>query len=351
MQFTFTEDQIALRDGMSRFFMAEVPPEKLRHLIEKDEGRSSGLRAKIAEQGLFGLSVPEEAGGLGMNDIDWALMTMELGYYALPDFFAETAYVSTGVLSAVGGQDALLEQMVAGDQSVAIAHPINPFVGDAHLADFVLMPADKNGGAVHLVPKAQVQFSPVHGSIDASRQLVECSFSPSAATQIADASSGQKLWDEALNRGAVAAAGQMIGLAQRMLDMSVDYTAQRKQFGKALASFQAVKHHMAEVVVKIEFAKPVLYRAAYALAHGDTAQAAILASHAKLVCGEAAWLAARKGIQVHGGMGYTWEVDLQMFMKRAWALNSVWGDNAFHKARMADLLMAGQAPIGPGSTF
>ena len=143
----------------------------------------------------------------------------------------------------------------------------------------------------------------------------------------------------------------MIGLAQRMLDMSVDYTAQRKQFGKALASFQAVKHHMAEVVVKIEFAKPVLYRAAYALAHGDTAQAAILASHAKLVCGEAAWLAARKGIQVHGGMGYTWEVELQRFLERAWALNSVWGDNGSHKARLADFLLAGQAPIGPGSTF
>ena len=255
------------------------------------------------------------------------------------------------MLSAIGGQDELLAEMVAGDKSVAIAHPINPLVGDAHLADFVLMPADKNGGAVHLVPKAQVQFSPIYNSIDASRQLVECSFSPSAATQVADAASGQKLWDEALNRGAVAAAGQMIGLAQRMLDMSVDYTSQRKQFGKALASFQAVKHQMAEVVVKIEFAKPVLYRAAYALAHGETEQAAILASHAKLVCGEAAWLAARKGIQVHGGMGYTWEVDLQMFMKRAWALNSVWGDNAFHKARMADLLMAGQAPIGPGITF
>lgn len=106
-------------------------------------------------------------------------------------------------------------------------------------------------------------------SIDASRQLVACSFTASAATQIADAAQGLALWDTALNRAAVAAAGQMIGLAQRMVDMSVAYTSERKQFGKALASFQAVKHHMAEIIVKIEFAKPVIYRAAYALAHGE----------------------------------------------------------------------------------
>ena len=206
------------------------------------------------------------------------------------------------------------------------------------------------GGAVHLVPKAQVQCSPVHESIDASRQLVACSFTASAATQIADAAQGLALWDTALNRAAVACAGQMIGLAQRMVDMSVAYTNERKQFGKALASFQAVKHHMAEVIVKIEFAKPVLYRAAYALAHGEQ-DAALLASHAKLACGEAAWLAARKGIQVHGGMGYTWEVDLQMFMKRAWALNSIWGDNAFHRQRVGELLLAAGAPVGPGTSF
>ncbi len=142
----------------------------------------------------------------------------------------------------------------------------------------------------------------------------------------------------------------MIGLAQRMVDMSVAYTNERKQFGKALASFQAVKHHMAEIIVKIEFAKPVLYRAAYSLAQGEK-DVALLASHAKLAAGEAAWLAARKGIQVHGGMGYTWEVDLQMFMKRAWALNSIWGDNAFHRQRVAQLLLAAGAPVGPGSSF
>ena len=109
-------------------------------------------------------------------------------------------------------------------------------------------------------------------------------------------------------------------------------------------------YHAARAVLEVELPVSHLVGAAYALAHGEK-DAALLASHAKLACGEAAWLAARKGIQVHGGMGYTWEVDLQMFMKRAWALNSIWGDNAFHRQRMGELLLAAGAPVGPGTSF
>ena len=131
---------------------------------------------------------------------------------------------------------------------------------------------------------------------------------------------------------------------------AVSALAQRKQFGKPIGSFQAVKHHLADVATRIEFAKPVLYRAAAALAHGDPQRAALV-SHAKLACGDAAWTAGRKGIQVHGAMGYTWEVDLQMFMKRAWVLDAAWGDRAFHKARLADVLFNPGAPLGPTATL
>lgn len=104
------------------------------------------------------------------------------------------------------------------------------------------------------------------------------------------------------------------------------------------------------MVTKIEFAKPVLYRAVYALEHREVHRS-LLVSHAKLACADAAWTAARKGIQVHGAMGYTWEVDLQMFMKRAWVLDAAWGDRAFHKERLSDALLSPGAPLGPASTF
>ena len=153
-----------------------------------------------------------------------------------------------------------------------------------------------------------------------------------------------------LNRAALATSAQLLGLAQRMLDLGIDYSAQRKQFGKPVGSFQAVKHHLADVAVKIEFARPVVHRAAYALSRLDPRQS-VLVSHAKLAAGEAALLAARRSLQVHGAMGYTWETDLQMFMKRAWALDAAWGDRAFHKTRIASHIFADGSTVGPGATF
>lgn len=354
MDFTFSEDQLAFRDSMSRFLMTEAAPEMLREVWETDGGRSPQLRTKIAEQGLTSLSVPEAEGGMGLGDIDWALMTQELGYYAIPDSLADTAYVATGLLAGLPQGHALrarwLPKIADGSARIAVGHPVNPWVADAHLADLLLLAHDgEQGLELHALDRAAVQIEALT-SIDASRRLSNVRWEPSAATRVLDGGHAQALWDEALDRATVNVCGQLIGLAQRMLDLSVDYAAQRKQFGKPIGSFQAVKHHLADVVTKIEFAKPVLYRAVVALARGEKLRAALV-SHAKLGCTDAAWTAGRKGIQVHGAMGYTWEVDLQMFMKRAWALDAAWGDRAFHKARLAGALLADGAPLGPAATL
>jgi alkylation response protein AidB-like acyl-CoA dehydrogenase len=350
MDFTFNDDQLNFREAMSRFLMTEAAPEMLRETWETDSGRSPELRRHIAEQGLTALSVPEDCGGLGMDDIAWALMTQELGYYAIPDSLADTAYVAAGLVGALPSGTAAREEWLAriadGSIRIAVGHEVNPLVADAHQADLLFLPL---GDEVHAVPRARIDVEP-NPSIDLSRRLARVSWKPATATLVADGEAGRALWAQALNRGTLSVAGQMLGLAQRMLDLSVDYVAQRKQFGKPIGSFQAVKHHLADVATRIEFAKPVLYRAAYALARGE-AGADERASHAKLACGEAAWLAARHGIQVHGAMGYTWEVDLQMFMKRAWALDASWGDRGFHKSRVADAILADGAALGPGRTF
>ncbi|MBU6257064.1 MAG: acyl-CoA/acyl-ACP dehydrogenase [Burkholderiales bacterium] len=352
MDFTFSDEQIAFRDSMSRFLMTEAAPEMLREIWATEVGRSPELRAKIAGQGLMGLSVPEEQGGLGLGDIDWVLMTQELGYYAIPDSLADTAYVATGLIAGLpAGHPARsrwLPRIVDGSVRIAVGHAVNPWVADAHFADLLLLPhAGAAGIELHGVTHDAVTLTP-HASIDASRRLASVGWTPGASTLLAAAPLAKSLWDKALDRGALNAAGQLVGLAQRMLDMSVDYVAQRKQFGKAIGSFQAVKHHLADVATRIEFAKPVLYRAALALSRRDP-RCATLVSHAKLACGDAAWTAARKGVQVHGAMGYTWEVDLQMFMKRAWVLDAAWGDRGFHKSRVAAALFADGARLGPAA--
>ncbi len=350
MDFTFNDDQLAFREAISRFLMTEAAPEMLREIWETDVGRSRDLRNKIAEQGLTALSVPEAEGGLGMDDLTWALMTQELGYYAIPDSLADTAYVAAGLLAALPSEHParaeLLPRIADGSLRLAISHPVNALVSDAPLAEVLIL---TDGDDIHLVPRSQVDVQS-HVSIDASRRLGQVSWTPTAATCIAKGDLGRALQARLLDRGALSVAGQLLGLAQRMLDLSVDYVAQRKQFGKPIGSFQAVKHHLADVARYIEQAKPVLYRAAHALARGDV-NAGAWVSQARLAANEASWIAARKGIQVHGAMGYTWEVDLQMFMKRAWALDASWGDRAFHKTRVSDYLFADATGLGPGHTF
>ncbi|HVT36469.1 MAG TPA: acyl-CoA dehydrogenase family protein [Nevskiaceae bacterium] len=350
MDFTFDEQTLAFRDAIHKFLMVEAAPEFLREIWETKSGRSGELRGKLAEQGLPGMSVPEAHGGLGLGDLDWVLVQQELGYYAIPDSLSDTAYLVVHLLKNLPAPSALagewLPKIAEGSARIALGHPLNPLVSDAEHAGLLLMWHDDE---VHALQPAQADIK-AEPSIDMSRRLYRVQWHPSEGTRICKAGPGRALWAGVADRAAVALAAQLIGLAQRMLDLGIDYAAQRKQFGKPVGSFQAVKHHLADVAVKIEFAKPVVYRAAYALAHGD-ARAPLYASHAKLAAGDAALLAARKSLQSHGAIGYTWEADLQMFMKRAWVLDAAWGTRAYHKSRVQDAILENGARIGPGTTF
>jgi len=351
MDFTFEETQLSFRSAIHKFLMVEAAPEWLREIWETTKsGRSAELRAKLADQGLTALSVPEEFGGIGLGDLDWVLVQQELGYFAIPDSLTDSAYLAVYLLTHlpadVGLKREWLPRLAAGSARIAVGHPINPLVADAEFADLLLLWHDDE---IHALTPAQVQLS-FNPSIDLSRRLYKVTWTPSRETRICPASHGASLWADIVNRAALAASAQLLGLAQRMLDLGVDHSAQRKQFGKAIGSFQAVKHHLADVAVKIEFAEPLVHRAAQSLAV-DHPQRSLHIAHAKLAAGGAARLAARKSLQTHGAMGYTWEADLQMYAKRAWALDTAWGDAGFHKARINAHVLDAHAALGPGATF
>lgn len=350
MDFTFESHQTAFRDAIRRFLMVEAAPEMLREIWETKSGRSAELRAKLADQGLTALSIPEDFGGIGLGDLDWVLVLQELGYYAIPESLVDTAYLAGGLLTELSGDVEIkrewLPRIAAGEARVAIGHPINPFVADASTADLLLM---WHNDAVHAVRPQDVTLTP-QPSIDMSRRLCQVEWKPDAGTRIADARIGAPLWQRLLLRGGLATAAQQVGLAQRMLDLGVDYAAQRKQFGKIIGTFQGVKHPLADVAVAIEFAEPVVHRAAYCVGHGHD-RAAHVVAQARMQSSEAAHKAARASIQAHGAMGYTWEADLQMFMKRAWVLDAGWGDLAHHKARIAEDIFDDHAALGPSNTF
>lgn len=348
MDFTFTEDQLLFQESVRDFLVNEVTPDTIRACWETETGRSDDTWAQLTELGLTGMTVPEEFGGLGMNEVDFVLLAQECGYVALPEPLVQNMMVAVPLINALGDdlKAEWLPKIAGGEARVAVGLTENVFVEDAHIADLLLL---QSGSELHAVTSDQVTLTH-NESVDLSRKLFSVAWTPSAASCVASGEQAEALIDASLNRGAIATAAQALGLTQRMIEMSVQYTSDRNQFGKPIGSFQAVKHHMANVAVKWEYAKAPVYRAAYAVAH-EQSIAGLSASQAKLAACEAADLAAKNCIQVHGAMGYTWEVDLHIFMKKAWAFNNTWGDNAFHKNRVAAVIFADQAQLGAGTTF
>lgn len=316
MDFRLTSEQIELRDAVRDYLTAEHGPELLRRL-DTEGGRDSAVWDGLVGMGLAGLLVPEDAGGLGLGLVEAALVAVELGRANVSEPIADTALVAAPLLREHASD------IAAGTCKVALAHPVNPWIADLDAADMVL------GGGKPASP------APLD-SVDPLRRL----FAPVAAADD----------DALLNRAALIAAAQLLGGAERMLELAGDYAKAREQFGQPIGRFQAIKHHLASVAVKIEFARPLILRAAYALQH-DHARAPVHVSHAKIAATDAATLAAETAIQVHGAMGYTYEVDLHFWMKRAWALAGAWGDRAFHQRRVAAAVLGGAMTFGPAHTF
>lgn len=349
MDFRFSEDQQLFQSTVREFLVAEVGTERIRAAWDTPTGRSEDLWAQLASLGLTAITIDEAHGGLGMNELDFVLLAEEMGYVALPEPLVDTVLVGAAALArcddtALAGE--WLPRIAAGEARLAVGLVEQPLVADAHVADLLLL---QRGGELHAVANADVALT-ANPCLDPSRRLFHVDWEPSAHSCIADGSSGRALLQATFNRGALGAAAQCLGLAQRMIDLSVAYTSERKQFGKVIGSFQAVQHLLANVAVKLEYARATVHRAAYDVAH-DLPRAPVSVSHAKIAASEAALLAARNGIQVHGAMGYTWEVDMHIFAKRAWTLDGDWGDRALHKLRVADFVLADDATIGAGATF
>ncbi|MFT7048420.1 MAG: alkylation response protein AidB-like acyl-CoA dehydrogenase [Halioglobus sp.] len=347
MDFTFSKDQLLFQDSVRDFLVKEVTPEKIRASWETKDGRDPALWQQIVEMGLPGITIPQQFGGLGMSELDFVLLAQECGYVALPEPLVHTSLIAVPMLKELGGGLAArwLPKVAAGEAKVVVGLERNLLVEDAHIADLLLI---QKGKEIFALTPQQVTLRH-NASIDPSRKLYALEFDPSVQS-VARGEHATDLVNAALNRGALACAAQALGLAQRMIDMTVLYTTDRHQFGKPIGSFQAVKHSMANIAVRLEYAKAPVHRAAYAIANGQ-ASASRNVSHAKVVACEAAKLAAKNTIQAHGAMGYTWEVDLHIFMKKAWALANTWGDEGFHKTRVADYIFSEGAMLGAGNTF
>ena len=324
MEFAFTEDQLAINEAAREMLVETCTSASLRAMLKDERAIDEDRWRTICEMGLLGMLAPEASGGMGMGLTDFIGIAEAAGYVALPEPLVELAGITVPLLARLRSQgfaDAgdLLGAAMGGN-FIALGHPANRLIANADSA-IALMLAD--GDDLHIVeridvtPRAAGKLRPLPPPV--RRGLDPHSRQPCR----------RRLGRYGAERGAILAAAQMIGLAQRCIDISVAYAKDRNQFGKPIGSYQAVKHLIANAQVKVEFARPVVHAAAAELPLGTLAAKA-RAAHAKIAAGDAAELAARTAVQVHGAMGMTWEVDVHFFLKRALALKSSWGTASAH---------------------
>lgn len=314
MKFSFTDDQRMFAEGLRDLLANECPASLVRETWEHGTGHSPALWSRLAEMGVLSILVPESAGGMGGSYVDAVLLFQELGRAGAPGPVLETMAVAAPALAGTEFGAGLVD----GSCVATLWVDRSPYVAHAHVADVILRDDSTVTGFT---------ATDVHG-IDGARRLFTVT---GGESKPADASFNGVAASDAM---ALATAAYMIGLGERMIAIAADYARQREQFGKPIGSFQAVKHLMSDALLKVEFAKAPTYRAAYSLATG-AATATRDVSMAKALASEAAYRSSRGSMQTHGGIGYTWEADLQLFMKKAWALQRAYGDAVFHRRRVS----------------
>ncbi|HEV7861735.1 MAG TPA: acyl-CoA dehydrogenase family protein [Acidimicrobiia bacterium] len=327
MRFAFSDDQLSFRDAVRDLLTKLSGPDTLRTVWDGDRGYDPAVWSHLAEMGVLGLLAPESAGGLALDEVDLVLILEEAGRAALPGPLVEHAAVAvptlatagalaTGWLQAAAAGGIVVSAASVGDVATALAYGSE--------ADVLLVEGD---GVVEAVERADITEVRPRQSVDGSRRFAEIAWSRATPLPGVDPVLFRA-------RGAAATAAVLCGLAAHLIETTADYVKERRQFGVPVGSFQAVKHHMADALIALEHARPAVYCAAWSI---STAQPTLArdASFAKAYANDAAGVAARAALQCHGAIGYTFEHDLHLWLKRVWSLQRAWGDTAHHREQVA----------------
>ena len=369
MNFDFSEEQYLLRDQARKFLDDRSPPAAVRAVLE-DDGKpyDAELWRGMAELGWTGTTIPEEFGGAGLSGEDLCVIAEELGRTLAPTPFSSSVYLATEALLLVGSdaqKQEYLPLLAMGERigCMAVAEGLGvptlatikvhesggmiqgtkvP-VADGDIADFAIVlarPERGGDGSLFLVDlhDAGVSHRPVE-MIDPTRSHVEMTFDNAAAELLGEAGAGWAITQMVFDRAAIPMAFEQVGGAQACLDMATEYAKNRFAFGRAIGSFQSIKHKLADIYVATELARANAYYGAWALAN-DAPDLATAAAAARVAASEAYNLAARENIQTHGGMGFTWEFDCHMYYRRAKLLSLALGGERRWKDRLVSQLEA-----------
>lgn len=324
-------------------------PAVARALGAGDPAAGQELWRRLAEVGLPALLVPDRWGGLDADPGDIAVAFEELGHHAVPGPLPESVAVAPTLLAGLADEhpdlpERWLPELASGERIVSVTHPLCPYAVGADRTDAVLA---VHGAELRLLPGTALR---AQRSVDPARDLAAVT-DPASGELLASGPDVAAGMARAAELGTLAVSAQLLGAARMLLEMSTQYAQQRVQFGRPIGEFQAVKHHLADVAVSVEFTRPLVYGAAVSLG-ADEPTTARDVSAAKASASRTAERAARSALQVHGAVGYTQEHDLSVWLLMVRALAGAWGTTGFHRRRVLEAL-AGASPVtsASGSAF
>ena len=366
MNFAFSEEQEELRKSVRRFLEDKSSSAEVRRLMETTEGFDQAVWDQMAQQlGLQGLAIPEEHGGSGYSYVELVVVFEEMGRALLcAPYFSTVALAANALLAS--GDDAAKKEFLPGiasgetvatlalteangrwDESGVTVEATKGgdgytitgekmFVIDGHTAGLILVAA-RSGGGVSLFAVdggASGLTREALSTMDQTRKQAKLTFANTPARLIGTDGGAWPVLSKTLDLAAVALAAEQVGGAQKVLEMSVQYAKDRVQFGRPIGSFQAIKHKCADMLLEVESAKSAAYYAGWAAAE-DNDELPVVASLAKAYCSDAYFHAAAENIQIHGGIGFTWEHDAHLYFKRAKSSELILGDPTYHRELLA----------------
>ena len=366
MNFGFSEEQEELRKAVRRFFEDKSPVSEVRRLMETTEGYDEAVWSQMANQlGLQAMTIPEEHGGAGFGYVELVVVLEEMGRALVCAPYFSTVALAANALMHSGDEAAKADYLpaIASGETIAtlaITEPagrweldsialeasgsgreytlsgVKSFVIDGHTASLVLVAARSAAGLSLFAVEgdaAGLTRTPL-ATMDQTRKQAKLEFERVPARLVGEEGGAAPLLSKTLDLAAVALAAEQVGGAQRVLEMSVEYAKSRIQFGRPIGSFQAIKHKCADMLLEVESAKSAAYYAGWAAAE-DNDELPVTACLAKAYCSEAYFHAAAENIQIHGGIGFTWEHDAHLYFKRAKSSELILGDPAYHRELLA----------------
>ena len=364
--FAFSAEQDELRKSVRKFLEDKSPETEVRRLMESVDGYDPAVWTQLCEQlGLAGLAIPEKYGGSGFGYVELIVVFEEMGRALLCAPYFSTVALAANLLMAVDDESAkvdYLPSLASGDKigTVALAETTGrwdeagvtttatqsasgwllngekSFVTDGHVADVVFVAARTNAGvSIFAVDKGATGFvASALATLDQTRKQAKLTFAQTPARLIGEEGLGWPALSRMLDLAAVALAAEQVGGAQQILDVTVQYAKDREQFGQPIGSFQVIKHKCADMLLEVESARSAAYYAGWVAADDDD-DLPIAASLAKSYCSEAYFHAAAESIQIHGGIGFTWEHPVHLYFKRAKSSELLFGDGSYHRELLA----------------